>query len=68
MIDRLAGEIRGEVERDCRRADMSLEHWERNVQYLRDFIVANDWRQHNIDALCELFSLTDAEREHYFGA
>lgn len=68
VIDRLAGEIRGEVERDCGRADMSLEHWERNVQYLRDFIVANDWRQHNIDALCELFSLTDAEREHYFGA
>ena len=68
VIDRLAGEIRGEVERDCRRADMSLEHWERNVQYLRDFIVANDWRQHNIDALCKLFSLTDAEREHYFGA
>lgn len=68
IIDRLADEICDEVERDCRRADMSLEHWEFNVQYLRDFIVTNDWRQHNIDTLCELFSLTEAERVHYFGA
>ncbi len=68
IIDRLADEIRGEVERDCVRADMSLDHWERNVQYLRDFIIENDWRQYNIDTLCELFSLTEAERVHYFGA
>lgn len=68
VIDRLADEIRSEVERDCKRADMTLGHWERNVQYLRDFIMANDWRQHNIDTLCEMFSLSDAERVQYFGA
>lgn len=67
IIDRLADQLRPEVERDVKRADMSLEHWERNVQYLRDFILKNDWRRHNIDTLCQLFGLTDAERIHYFG-
>lgn len=67
VIDRLADEIRSEVERDCKRADLSLGHWERNVQYLRDFITENNWQQYNIDTLCELFELTDAERIKYFG-
>lgn len=68
VIDRLAEEIAGEVERDCKREDMTYEHWANNVQYLRDYILKNDWRQHNIDTLCEIFDLTDAERIKYFGA
>lgn len=66
-IDRLAAQLEPEVERDYARFGMSLDKWLWNVDYLRSFISDRDWRQHNIDALCEILYLDDQEREAYFG-
>ena len=66
-IDALAAEIEPEVERDYARYGMSFDGWKWNVGYLRDFITAGDWRQHNIDALAEIFDLTAEQRARYFG-
>ena len=35
---------------------------------LRALIREEDWRQMNIEALCDVFQLTDEERALYFGA
>ena len=68
LIDSLADEIKGEVTRDYARSNMQLYQWENNIYYLREFFIKNNWRQHNIDALCAFFELNDAERIKYFGA
>lgn len=66
-IDRLAALIEPEVARDYARYDMTLKKWQWNIDYLRSFILQNHWRQHNIDSLCQLLQLTQAERIEYFG-
>lgn len=67
-IDRLAAVIAPEVERDYARYGMTLEKWNWNIDFLRDFISARDWRQHNVDTLCDIFDLSSHEREAYFGS
>lgn len=67
-IQRLAAQIEPEVERDYARHGMTLEKWQWNIDYLIDFIQSSDWKQHNIDALCQIFGLTQQEREYYFGS
>ena len=37
------------------------------MRQLRELVRDEDWRQMNIDALCDLFELTKAERAKYFG-
>ncbi len=66
-IDRLAAQIAPEVERDYVRYGMSYEKWERNIDWLKNFVVKNDWTNHSIDAICELLDLDEAQRQHYFG-
>ena len=66
-IDRMADEIRPELERDQARFGRNLSQWERNMRILRENIRDKDWRQANIDALCRTFSLSAEERAHYFG-
>ena len=46
---------------------MTLKKWQWNIDYLRSFILQNHWRQHNIDSLCQLLQLTQAQRIEYFG-
>ena len=67
-IDRLAETIDGEVERDYARYGMRKSSWEWNIAWLKDFIAADSWQQHGVDALCELFELDEAQRSEYFGA
>ena len=67
-IDRLAAVIAPEVERDYARYGMTLEKWNWNIDFLRDFISARDWRQHNVDTLCDIFDLSSRERKAYFGS
>ncbi|MBO5556436.1 MAG: CotH kinase family protein [Oscillospiraceae bacterium] len=66
-IDRLAAQIEPEVARDYIRFDMTMKKWQWNIDYLRNFIRQNDWRRHNIDSLCRLLDLSQAERTRYFG-
>lgn len=66
-IERLAAQIEPEVARDYARFGMSLEKWLWNIDYLKDFIVGDSWREHNIDTLCEMFGLTEEQRAEYFG-
>ncbi len=65
-IDRLADEIAPEVARDFAMEKRSYSRWEASIQSLRDFIIENDWKQHNIDAICRELHLTDDERAEYF--
>lgn len=66
-IDRLSIEIAPEVSRDFAMEKRSYKSWEAAVNSLRAFILDNDWKQHNIDAICRELHLTDEERLHYFG-
>ena len=65
-IDRLAAEVEPEIARDRARTGRDKRSWERSVQELRELIRENNWRQKNIEALCEVFELTKAERAKYF--
>jgi len=66
-IDRLADIVRPEVERDYARFDMTLEKWEWNIQWLKDFVTRRDWAELSEENLCLLFKLSEEERAHYFG-
>ncbi len=66
-IDALASEIAPEMARDRARIGWDKKSWEQSVQELRDLIQQGNWRQKNIDALCEVFDLSKAERAKYFG-
>lgn len=66
-FDRMADEIRPEIPRDYGRIGSSEKSWERALGDLRSMIEDRDWCQANIDNLCRSFSLSDAERSHYFG-
>lgn len=65
-IDRLAGEIRHDVERNSRYSGKSAEQWEADIEYLRG-IVTGGWRESCIDALCDIFNLNSSQRQTYFG-
>ncbi len=66
-IDRMADEIRPEIERDYKRAGSSVKSWENAMEELRYMIYDRDWRQLNIDGICQAFDLDDDAREKYFG-
>ena len=67
-IDRLSEEIAPEVARDLKQENRSYESWEKNVKTLRNFITENNWKQHNIDAICSELHVSKAERVQYFGS
>ena len=67
-INRLVAQIEPETERDFARWSMSKDAWLWNVEYLRDFVVGQDYQQHNIDTICTILGLTDEQRESYFGS
>lgn len=66
-IDEYQALLEPEVARDRERWDMSASSWYSYVDALRDFLIDNDWENHNIDQLCSLLDLTAEEREAYFG-
>lgn len=66
-LDRMAEEIRPEVERDYERVGSSLKSWELSIADLRSMIKDKDWEQANIDGLCTAFDLDAADRIKYFG-
>ncbi len=68
QIDRLAGEIRAELERDYGRFGMSTGDWEKRIESLKGIFAAPGWREAAVDHLCQIFSLSGQEAEHYFGA
>ena len=67
-IDRLAEEIAPEVARNLKPENRSYDSWEKSIRALRSFITENNWKQHNIDAICSQLRVTEAEREKYFGS
>ena len=67
-IDKLSKEIAPEVARDLKQENRSYESWEKNVKTLRNFITENNWKQHNIDAICSELHVSKAERIQYFGS
>lgn len=66
-IDRLVALIQPETERDAVRWHTSIARWERNLEYLKNFIGENDYAQTNINTICEILDLDDAQRETWFG-
>ena len=65
-IDRLTEQIRPEVERDYGRFQLKVEDWEWNVQWMRDFILDNDWNQICVNNLCYYLNVGAEERARYF--
>lgn len=68
QIDRLAGEVRPELERDYSRFGMHTGDWEKRIASLKSIFAAPGWREAAVDHLCRIFSLSGQEAEHYFGA
>ncbi|MBQ1235902.1 MAG: CotH kinase family protein, partial [Oscillospiraceae bacterium] len=66
-IDRHEAIIAKEVVRDYGRFTQGIEEWQWDLERLRELFSEGDWQQLCIDALCTVFELSDAEREHYFG-
>ncbi len=66
-IDRLAGEIAPEVKRDRARIGWDEKSWEKSLRNLKELVKDENWRQMNIDALCDVFELEQEERAFYFG-
>ncbi len=66
-LDRLCLEIAPEVARDYGRFNRSVADWEYDVELIRRMVEDHNWRQLNIDALSDVFDLSDEEREKYFG-
>ena len=66
-IDRLSAQIAPEVARDRARIGWDARSWERSLRELRALIAEENWRQMNIDALCDVFGLEEEERALYFG-
>ena len=65
--DRLCAIVRPEVERDCARFHRSVAEWENAVEEMKQVLLDYDWQKLNIDNLCRLFDLDQAQREQYFG-
>ena len=65
--DRLCAIVRPEAARDCARFHRSVEDWENAVEEMKQVLLDYDWQKLNIDNLCSLFNLDQAQREQYFG-
>ena len=66
--DRLCAIVRPEVARDYARFNRGVEDWESAVEEMKQVLLDYDWQKLNIDNLCRLFELDQAQRERYFGA
>ena len=54
--------------RDYARFNRGVEDWESAVEEMKQVLLDYDWQKLNIDNLCRLFDLDQAQREQYFGA
>ena len=59
--------IAKEVVRDYGRFTQGIEEWQWDMDRLRELFSQGRWQQQCIDALCTVFELDAAQREHYFG-
>ncbi|MGN0982171.1 MAG: CotH kinase family protein [Candidatus Limivicinus sp.] len=66
-IDRLCAIVQPEVARDCGRFNRTEREWENAVEEMKQVLLDYDWQKLNIDNLCRLFDLDQAQREQYFG-
>ena len=66
--DRLCAIVRPEVARDYARVNRGVEDWESAVEEMKQVLLDYYWQKLNIDNLCRLFDLDQAQREQYFGA
>ena len=68
LIDQLADELRPEIARDREKWGGSLERWESMVQDLLDYVThAGGRAKLMVNSLYNQISLTDAEKQEYFG-
>lgn len=66
-IDQLQALIDPEVERDRERWDLGYDSWLYRVDELRSYILDYDREIHNIDKICDLLNIDDAQRQEIFG-
>ena len=67
LVDRFAAEIAPEMPREIDRWGSTMEHWEGQVQILRDYVTEWNWTNYTIDQLLFRFRATDEEALRYFG-
>lgn len=66
-IDRLAEQIRPELERDYSRFGLRTSDWERRITALKATFTPPGWREQAVANLRDLFRLSEEEAERYFG-
>ncbi len=66
MIDRMADQVRPEIEMDRDRWGGSVEAWENNIQRMREF-VSQGRAAWVADDCADVLGLTQSEREYWFG-
>ena len=67
-IERLAAEVKPEVERDRKNTPQSYRSWKSYIQILKDTFTEKKWNQKNVKAICKNLGLTAEEKEQYFGS
>ena len=65
-LDLLAAQVEPEVARDYIRFNLAFSGWEWNVQWIRDYVLENDWNRMCINNLCYYLDVTPEERALYF--
>ena len=67
LIDEYQALLEPEIERERERWYLQADQWYVRVDELRNFIINNNWEQHNVDQLCRFLNVGEMERQQIFG-
>ena len=67
LMDEFEALLEPEIERDRRRWGLNMVDYRYRVQELRDFVINNNWEQHNVNQLCYFLHVGEMERQQIFG-
>lgn len=67
IIDDYEAQLAPDLPRDLDHWGMSLSHWQKYVNSLREFIGTYDYSSYCIDTVCGLFKVTEEEKAALFG-
>lgn len=67
LIDEYQALLEPEIERERDRWYLQADQWYVRVDELRNFIINNNWEQHNVDQICRFLNVGEMERQQIFG-
>ena len=67
LMDEYVELLEPEIERDRNRWGLKMYDYRYRVEELRNFVINNNWEQHNVNQLCMFLHVGEMEREQIFG-